>query len=201
MKDNLAKNDKNEFPDISVYNNESISKIKSLLSQDLSKQEKYIKMIKTSIMNANSGKKESLSKLSQMLEMFSEIVRLMGITFCEIIKNDENFMDELFKLLLNKKMKKKCQQILLNIIQIYNFSSQRKNFGDVIRDRIAQSFENFSFPQKRDCPTEIELFVDEINALFEEANGPNNKEKMVAIYNALEEMENKLNCLCATNTF
>lgn len=201
MKDNLLKKDNNEFPDISVYNNESISKIKSLLSQDLSKQEKYIKMIKTSIMNTNSGKKESLSKLNQMLEMFSEIVRFIGITFCEIIKKDEKFLEEMFKLLLNKKMKKKCEQIFFNIIQIYNFSSQRKNFGDVIRDRIAKSYANFSFPQKRDCPTEIELFVDEINALFEEANGPNNKEKMVAIYNALEEMENKLNCLCATNKY
>ena len=157
-------------------------------------------MIKISIMNADSGKKES-SKLSQMLELFSEIVKLMGITFCEIIKKDEKFLEEIFKLLLNKKMKKKCQQILFNIIQIYNFSSQRKNLGDVIRDRIAQSYENFSFPQKRDCPTEIELFVDEINSLFEEANGPNNKEKMVALYNALEEMDNKLNCLCATNKY
>ena len=113
MKDNLTNNDKNEFPDISVYNNESISKIKSLLSQDLLKQEKYIKMIKTSIMNTNSGKKESLSKLNQMLEMFSEIVRFIGITFCEIIKKDEKFLEEMFKLLLNKKMKKKCEQIIL----------------------------------------------------------------------------------------
>ena len=199
MKD-CDKNDDN-YEDAAFYNDERISKIKTLLSQDLLKQERYIQILKASIINFNYGKKETPSKFCQMLERFSQLINFFGITFCEIFKKDKTLIDEMFKLLFNNKTKKKCQQILMNIIQLYNYSSKRKNFGDVVRERIVQTFTNFSFTEEKKYPTEIEIFVDEINTLFDEANDPKNKEKMVALYNTWKEMEYKLNSLRATNKY
>ena len=72
-------NDDNEYNDAPFYNGERISKIKTLLSQDLSKQERYIQIIKTSIINFNCGKKETSSKLCQMLQRFCELTNYFDI--------------------------------------------------------------------------------------------------------------------------
>ena len=62
MKD-FGINDDIEYNDAPFYNGERISKIKTLLSQDLLKQERYIQIIKTSIINFNCGKKRDLLKV------------------------------------------------------------------------------------------------------------------------------------------
>ena len=72
-------NDDNEYNDAPFYNGERISKIKTLLSQDLLKQERYIQIIKTSIINFNCGKKETSSKLCQMLQRFCELTNYFDI--------------------------------------------------------------------------------------------------------------------------
>jgi hypothetical protein len=200
MKDCFENND-NECNDAAFYNGERTSKIKALLSQDLLKQERYIQIIKISIINFNCGNKETPSKLCQILQRFCEFINYFGITFGEIIKKDKELIEGMFRLLFNDKIKKKCQQILLNIMKIYNYSTQRKNFGDIIRERLSQSFLDFSFTQEKKAPTEIELLVEEINTLFEEFNGPKTKEKMVALFNTIKEKENKLNCLCDTDKY
>ena len=112
MKDCFENND-NECNDAAFYNGERTSKIKALLSQDLLKQERYIQIIKISIINFNCGNKETPSKLCQILQRFCEFINYFGITFGEIIKKDKELIEGMFRLLFNDKLKKKCQQILL----------------------------------------------------------------------------------------
>ena len=79
-------NDDNEYNDAPFYNGERISKIKTLLSQDLLKQERYIQIIKTSIINFNCGKKETSSKLCQMLQRFCELINYFDINIFFLFK-------------------------------------------------------------------------------------------------------------------
>ena len=201
MNDFCEKYYNNQHCDYLNYNNEKIIKIQSLLSKHLSKQEHYIIIFKNSIMKIALEKKETQSKLNRTLDIFSELIKFLGISFCELIKKEKELLDTLFKLSFNDNMKFKCQEILLNIIEIYNYNSRRRNFGDIIKERFTEYFPNFRFSKKRNSATEIENLIDEINVLLSDLYEPKNKNEMDSFYFSLKEKEFKLNCLYAMDKY
>ena len=100
-------------------------------------------------------------------------MKYFGITFCELIKKDEELLDILFNLLIKENMTN-IEEIFHNIIQIYNYPSKERNFGDIIKDRLSQTFNNLPSQEKRPSPNVIESLVDKINAFASLVNEPSN---------------------------
>ena len=113
-----------EYNDAPFYNGERISKIKTLLIQDLSKQKRYIQIIKTSIINFNCGKKETSSKLCQMLERFSQLRNYFGINIFFFFIQVYNYLSQRQMLFLKRQM---VQKIMLKGEEyILEFLTQKK---------------------------------------------------------------------------
>ena len=150
----------NEYYENEVEHVNTLDKVKSLLSANLSKQELYIVKFKKKKKKKISIK-ESPSELDELFSTFAELVKYFGITFCELIKRDEELLNLLFNLLLQENMANQVQEIFCNILQIYNYSSEHRNFGDIIKDRLSQCFCNFPLQEKRPSQNVIEKLVDE----------------------------------------
>ena len=82
----------NEYDENEVEHDNTLDKVKSLLSANLSKQELYIVKFKDSIKEKISIK-ESPSELDELFSTFAELVKYFGITFCELIKRDEELLN------------------------------------------------------------------------------------------------------------
>ena len=134
----------NKYDENEVESDKTFDKFKSLLSENLSKKEQYIRKFKDSI-KLMLPIKETQSKLNELFPTFAELVKYFGITFCELIKKDEELLNILFNLLLKENMTKIIEEILFNIVRIYNYSSNERNFGDIIKVRLSQCFHNFPF--------------------------------------------------------
>ena len=187
------------------YENEAIhdqdfDEIKLALSSELSKQEKYIEKFKNAIINISKNK-ETPSELDKLFSTFSDLVEYFGITFCELIKKDEELLDILFDLLLKENMTNKIEDILFNIIKIYNYPSDEKNFGDIIKDRLCQVIHNLPSQEKRNSKTIIEKLVDEINAFSSKMNYPIKGREKDCLQSSFEELEFNVNCLCAIDNY
>ena len=102
-----------EFYENEASHDQAFDEIKLALSSELSKQEKYIEKFKNAIINISKNK-ETPSELDKLFSTFSGLVEYLGITFCELIKKDEELLDILFDLLLKENMTNKIENILFN---------------------------------------------------------------------------------------
>ena len=102
-----------EYYENEVSHDQVFDEIKLALSSELSKQEKYIEKFKNAIINISKNK-ETPSVLDKLFSNFSHLVEYLGITFCELIKKDEELLDILFDLLLKENMTDKIEHILFN---------------------------------------------------------------------------------------
>ena len=190
----------NEYDENEVEHDNTLDKVKSLLSANLSKQELYIIKFKGSIKEKISIK-ESPSELDELFSTFAELVKYFGITFCELIKRDEELLNLLFNLLLQENMANKVQEIFYNILQIYNYSSKGINFGDIIKDRLSQCYCNFPLQEKRPSQNVIENLVDEINAFASLVNEPSIIQEKDDLKTSFEELEFDVNLLFDTDKY
>ena len=190
----------NEYDENEVEHDNTLDKVKSLLSANLSKQELYIIKFKGSIKEITSIK-ETQSELEELFSTFGELVKYFGITFCELIKRDEELLNLLFNLLLQENMANKVQEIFFNILQIYNYSSKRINFGDIIKDRLSQCYCNFPLQEKRPSQNVIEKLVDEINAFASLVNEPSIIQEKDSLKTSFEELEFDVNLLFDTDKY
>ena len=189
-----------EYYENEVSHDQVFDEIKLALSSELSKQEKYIEKFKNAIINISKNK-ETPSELDKLFSTFSGLVEYLGITFCELIKKDEELLDILFDLLLKENMTDKIEDILFNIIKIYNYPSDEKNFGDIIKDKLYQGFLNLPSQEKRNSKTIIEKLVDEINAFSSKMNDPIKGREKDCLQSSFEELEFNVNCLCAIDNY
>ena len=190
----------NEYDENEVEHDNTLDKVKSLLSANLSKQELYIIKFKGSIKEITSIK-ETPSELDELFSTFAELVKYLGITFCELIKRDEELLNLLFNLLLQENMANKVQEIFFNILQIYNYSSEHRNFGDIIKDRLSQCYCNFPLQEKRPSQNVIEKLVDEINAFASLVNEPSIIQEKDDLKTSFEELEFDVNLLFDTDKY
>ena len=190
----------NEYDENEVEHDNTLEKVKSLLSANLSKQELYIIKFKGSIKEKISIK-ESPSELDELFSTFAELVKYLGITFCELIKRDEELLNLLFNLLLQENMANQVQEIFCNILQIYNYSSEHRNFGDIIKDRLSQCYCNFPLQEKRPSQNVIEKLVDEINAFSSLVNDPSIIQEKDSLKTSFEELEFDVNLLFNTDKY
>ena len=190
----------NEYDENEVEHDNTLDKVKSLLSANLSKQELYIIKFKDSIKEIIYIM-ETPSKLDELFSTFAELVKYLGITFCELIKRDEELLNLLFNLLLQENMANKVQEIFFNILQIYNYSSKGINFGDIIKDRLSQCFCNFPLQEKRPSQNVIEKLVDEINAFASLVNEPSIIQEKDCLKTSFEELEFDVNLLFDTDKY
>ena len=102
-----------EYYENEAIHDQAFDEIKLALSSELSKQEKYIEKFKNAIINISKNK-ETPSELDKLFSTFSGLVEYLGITFCELIKKDEELLDILFDLLLKENMTDKIEDILFN---------------------------------------------------------------------------------------
>ena len=189
-----------EYYENEVSHDQVFDEIKLALSSELSKQEKYIEKFKNAIINISKNK-ETPSELDKLFSTFSGLVEYLGITFCELIKKDEELLDILFDLLLKENMTDKIEDILFNIIKIYNYPSDEKNFGDIIKDRLDRGFHNLPSQEKRNSKTILEKLVDEINAFSSKMNDPIKGREKDCLQSSFEELEFNVNCLCAIDNY
>jgi hypothetical protein len=98
-------------------------------------------------------------------------------------------------------MANKVQEIFCNILQIYNYSSKRINFGDIIKDRLSQCFCNFPLQEKRPSQNVIEKLVDEINAFASLVNEPSIIQEKDSLKTSFEELEFDVNLLFDTDKY
>ena len=75
------KENNNEYDENEDEHDKTFDKIKSLLSESLSKQEHYIKKFKEFIKTIPSIK-ETPYKLDKLFSTFAEVVKYFDITFC-----------------------------------------------------------------------------------------------------------------------
>ena len=195
-----SKEKNNEYDENEIEHDKTLYKIKSLLSQNLSKQEQYIIKFKESIKKIPSIK-ETQSELDKLFSTFADLVKYFGITFCELIKKDEELLNILFNLLLKENMTKIIEEILFNIVRIYNYSSNERNFGDIIKVRLSQCFHNFPFQEKRPSQNIIEMLVDKINAFASLVNAPDKIQQKDCLKTSFEELEFNVNFLLMTDNF
>ena len=93
------------------------------------------------------------------------------------------------------------EKILYNIIQIYNYPSKERNFGDIIKDRLSQTFHNLPSQEKRPYPNVIESLVDKINAFASLMNEPSKIRDKDCLKTSFEELEFHVNFLIDTGNY
>ena len=74
-------------------------------------------------------------------------------------------------------------------VKIYNYPSDEKNFGDIIKDRLDRGFHNLPSQEKRNSKTIIEKLVDEINAFSSKMNDPIKGREKDCLQSSFEELE------------
>ena len=128
-------------------------------------------------------------------------MKYFDITFCELIKKDEELLNILFNLLLKENTAKMIEKILFIIIQIYNYCSKERNFGNVIKNRLSQCFHNLHPKEKRLFPNIIENLVDKINVFTSLINEPSKIQKKESLKTSFEELEFTVKFLFVTDNY
>ena len=93
------------------------------------------------------------------------------------------------------------EEIFHNIIQIYNYPSKERNFGDIIKDRLSQTFHNLPSQEKRLFPNVIENLVDEINIFTSLMNEPSKIQEKENLKTSFEELEFTVKFLFVTDNY
>jgi hypothetical protein len=179
--------------DIDDIKCENIEKIKLILSQSLLKQERFLTIFKTNINKLSHDKEGNNSQLVKLSTILSELIKELGIIFCELINEDEELKKLLFDLFLeNINNNIEIKKIFVNIIFIYNYDSCQCSFIKEIKDKLGEYFPRELFENKRKLYTEIERFFDDINILKNKVSSQVNKNNWIEINSSLGDKINIL---------
>ena len=179
--------------DIDDIKCENIEKIKLILSQSLLKQERFLTIFKTNIIKLSHDKEGNNSPLVKLSTILSELIKELGIIFCELINEDEELKKLLFDLFLeNTNNNLEIKKIFVNIIFIYNYDSCQCSFIKEIKDKLGEYFPRELFENKRKLYTEIERFFDDINILKNKVSSQVNKNNWMEINSSLGDKINIL---------
>ena len=179
--------------DIDDIKRENIEKIKLILSQSLLKQERFLTIFKTNIIKLSHDKEGNNSQLVKLSTILSELIKELGIIFCELINEDEELKKLLFDLFLeNINNNIEIKKIFVNIIFIYNYDSCQSSFIKEIIDKLGEYFPRELFENKRKLYTEIERFFDDINILKNKVSSQVNKNNWIEINSSLGDKINIL---------
>lgn len=158
---------KKSFPSLNIKNNEPLI---FKLSNDLSYQKSYIKLLHQVIKNAISGNEKEISILEKINVMLPELIQRLGLPFCDLINNNEEIINYYIDIYLKKdKNSGIAKDILINYINIFNFQSIEVNPSVDLIERLQESDpETFKEIEnnKRLNKSEIENLYDGLSDLF-----------------------------------
>ena len=107
---------KKSFPSLNTKNNEPLI---FKLSNELSYQKSYIKLLHQVIKNAISGNEKEISILEKINVMLPELIQRLGLPFCDLINNNEEIINYYIDIYLKKdKNSGIAKDILINYINI-----------------------------------------------------------------------------------
>lgn len=195
---NEQKSENYEKNDFYFENNEKIRKV---LGQSLLKQEKFLNIFKNSLIKLNDKEKSKTTQIIKLCSIFAELIKELGITFCELINDDKELLNILFLLFLDNKDSLEIQNIFINIIDIYNYDSCQSKFGQIIKERILPFLGNKLNSNSRKIKTEMENFNDEIIILYNKISNTKHNIIPVDLQNSLKEKEFNLKWLKTINRF
>ena len=110
---NEQKSENYEKNDFYFENNEKIRKV---LGQSLLKQEKFLNIFKNSLIKLNDKEKSKTTQIIKLCSIFAELIKELGITFCELINDDRELLNILFLLFLDNKDSLEIQNIFITIL-------------------------------------------------------------------------------------
>ena len=161
------KNIKKSFPSLEIQN---IEPLIFKLSNDLSYQKSYIKLLYQVIKNSISGNEKEISILEKINNMLPTLIQRLGLPFCDLINNNEEIINYYIDIYLKKdKNSGIAKDILINYINIFNFESIEVNPSVDLIERLQESDpETFKEIEKnkRLNKSEIENLYDGISDLF-----------------------------------
>ena len=187
--------------EISDFFFQNIDKLKSVLRQSLLKQEKFLNIFKNSLIKLNDKEKGKTIHITKLCSLLADLIKELGITFCELINGDKELVNILLLLFLDNKDSMEIQNIFININNIYNYDSCQSKFRQIIQERIYPFLGDKLNNNIRKTKTEIENFNDEILLLYFKIL--NNKQNFIPtdLKNSLEEKEFNLKWLKTINRF
>ena len=152
--------------EISDFFFQNIDKLKSVLRQSLLKQEKFLNIFKNSLIKLNDKEKGKTIHITKLCSFLADLIKELGITFCELINGDKELVNILLLLFLDNKDSMEIQNIFININNIYNYDSCQSKFRQIIQERIYPFLGDKLNNNIRKTKTEIEKFNDEILLKF-----------------------------------
>ena len=164
--DSEGSNQKESLPEI---NNQKTQSIISKLSSDFSYQKYFIRLLVQTINNINSGNENEITTLENINNILPDIIRELGIPFCDLINNNEEILDYYCDKFIKKENSEKAKNILINFINVFNFQTVDVNPSDDLIEKL-QDFDPETFKEikgnKRLNKTEIESLYDSLSDLF-----------------------------------
>ena len=159
----------NQKESLLEINNQKTQSIISKLSSDFSYQKYFIRLLVQTINNINSGNENEITTLENINNILPDIIRELGIPFCDLINNNEEILDYYCDKFIKKENSEKAKNILINFINVFNFQTVDVNPSDDLIEKL-QDFDPETFKEikgnKRLNKTEIESLYDSLSDLF-----------------------------------
>ena len=198
---------KNEL--ISFIINEKTDLLIKILNSSFFIQKMFIEMIAQMINNSFIYNNISnLSILEKLKGILPDIIIKLGIPFCDLINENSQLLNYFYDLFFWENSGNK--NILLNLIDIFNFESLQINPADDLLERLRAKdsyIYEFIKNKKRKNKTEIEYLYDEISFLYSNLRiriniEENLENEILKIFeSSIKEVINRLNKLKKENRY
>ena len=164
--------DKNKSSSNNIVINENendINAIKNKLLNNLSSQKTFIQILEGNIKLLSSGNKEAILKQDKMNYILEKLIKALGLPFSALINNNKEILDYYCNNYSKNQNNEIIKNILINFINVFNFSSSTINPSDIIINFMEKEgfkdAKNFR-EKKRKNKTEIESLYDDLIELY-----------------------------------
>ena len=161
---------KSSSNNIDINENENdINAIKNKLINNLSSQKTFIQILEDNIKLLSSGNKEAILKQDKMNYILEKLIKVLGLPFSALINSNNKILDFYCNNYSKNPNNEIIKNILINFINVFNFSSSTINPSDnIINFMEKKGFKdakNFR-EKKRRNKTEIESLYDDLIELY-----------------------------------
>ena len=180
----------------SVSEDEKQNLIISKCANSYDSQKYFIQILKNSISTPQDD------KLKKLLTLLTTLIKDLGLPFAELMFEDKDIINFFYNKYLDNESPELYKNILLNLINIYNFKSTFPNYSD----NLIQIFPNEKL-DKRENLTKLEIFYNALSIIdgnISQMNENNCNDYVISlkeIDKLLNEMTNKKEYTLATIEF